>query len=58
MAVQRIDISSNTSRSGVSLTAAGTVTNSVRVEYDDTKEKAEILVALQRAAEILNELID
>lgn len=57
MAVQYIDIDSNTERDSVSLTASGTVTNTVRVHYDDTKDKAEILVALQRAAEILNETI-
>jgi len=57
MAVQYIDIDSNTERDSVSLTASGTVTNTVRVHYDDTKDKAEILVALQRAIEILNETI-
>lgn len=58
MAVQHIDIKSDTSRDSVSLTASGTVTNTVRVAYDDTKEKAEILVAIDRAKEIINELID
>lgn len=57
MATQYIDISSTTKRDSVSLTASGTVTNTVRVHYDDTKEKAEILVALERAKEIINEII-
>lgn len=58
MATQYIDIDSNTERDSVSLTASGSVTNTVRVHYDDTAEKAEILVALKRAIEILNEIID
>lgn len=55
MAVQYVDVSSITERKSVSLTAAGTVTNSVRVHYDDTKSNAEIIGAIRRAMEIIIE---
>lgn len=55
MAVQYIDVSSTTERKSVSLTASGTVTNTVRLHYDDTKSNAEIIGAIQRAMEIIIE---
>lgn len=58
MAVQYVDVDKNTERSSVSLTASGSVTNVVRVHYDDTKSKNEILHAIKRAYEALGELLD
>jgi|DEB0MinimDraft_6_1074348.scaffolds.fasta_scaffold374169_1 hypothetical protein len=58
MATQYIDLDSTTDRQSLSLTASGTVTNTVRLHYDDTKTKAEIILAAQRAMEALIELID
>lgn len=58
MATQHIDLDSTTDRQSLSLTASGTVTNTVRLTYDDTKTKAEIILAAQRAMEALVELID
>lgn len=58
MATQYIDLSSTTDRQGLTLTASGTVTNTVRVHYDDTKTKDEIILSLQRAMEALIEIID
>jgi hypothetical protein len=56
MAVQYVDVSSTTEREGVSLTASGTVTNSVRVHYDDTKSTNEILLAIKRAMEAIQRI--
>ena len=58
MTTQHIDLDSTTDRQSLSLTASGTVTNTVRLTYDDTKTKAEIILAAQRAMEALVELID
>lgn len=58
MATQYIDVSSTTERSSVTLTASGTVTNTVRLHYDDTKEKSEIIEATRRAMEALIEILD
>lgn len=58
MATQNIDISSTTKRSSISLTASGSVTNSVYVAYNDLLKKDEIILSLQRAMEALVELID
>lgn len=58
MATQYIDVSSTTNRSSVSLTASGSVTNTVRLHYDDTKEKSEIIEAARRAMESLIQLLD
>lgn len=56
MAVQYVDVSSITEREGVSLTASGSVTNTVRVHYDDTKSTNEILLAIQRAMEAIQRI--
>ena len=58
MAVQYVDVNATTERSSVSLTASGTVTNTVRVHYDDTKNKDEIILAIQRAMEAIIEILD
>jgi len=58
MAVQYIDLASTTDRQSLSLTASGTVTNTVRLHYDDTKTKDEIILAAQRAVEALIEILD
>lgn len=57
MAIQRVDLDSQTTIDSVSLTAAGTVTNSVRVEYDDTKTKDEIIESLEKAKLAIIKLI-
>lgn len=58
MAIQRVDVGSETAIDSVTLTAAGTVTNTVRVEYDDTKAKVEIIKALDIAKNAIIRLID
>lgn len=57
MAIQRIDVASQTTIDSISLTAAGAVTNSVRVEYDDTKTKDEIIESLEKAKAAIIKLI-
>lgn len=58
MAVQYVDVKSTTERSSVTLTASGSVTNTVRVHYDDTKNKDEIILSIQRAMEAIMEILD
>lgn len=55
MATQYVDVTSSTERQTASLTAGGTVTNSVRLQYDDTLSNAEIVEACRRAMEIVRE---
>jgi hypothetical protein len=56
MATQYVDVSSTTERGSVSLTASGSVTNTVRVHYDDTLSTNEILLAIKRAMEAIKEI--
>lgn len=51
MASKQIDIGYNDSPSGIASTAAGTVTNTVRVVYDDATPISEVSQALRRVAE-------
>ena len=55
MAVQYVDVNSLSDRQTTSLVASGTVTNSVRVHYDDTLSNDEIIGAIRRAMEIVIE---
>lgn len=55
MAVQYVDVTSTSDRQTTGLTASGSVTNTVRLHYDDTKSNAEIIEACRRAMEIIRE---
>ncbi len=50
-----IDIKSTTEKSLVKLSSSGGVDNTVRVHYDRKKKNSEIMVALQRASEVIQE---
>ncbi|MCA9506015.1 MAG: hypothetical protein KC616_23195 [Myxococcales bacterium] len=53
MAAQTIDINYNDGDAAISKTASGTVTNDVRVTWDDGASKLQVVAALTRALEWL-----
>lgn len=51
MAANYIDISHNDSDEDIAVVVAGTVTNDIRVTYDDGTSKESVVLALQKAQE-------
>ena len=49
MATQQIDIDAIDEVSDITVTTAGTVTNTLRITWDDTKSKQETAEALEKA---------
>jgi len=59
MAEKKLDIASTTEKSGISISTVAAedtvLTNSVMVVFDDTVEAGELMTAIQRAAESVQE---
>ncbi len=58
MTTRRLDVSDTTDPAASEVSAAGTVTNHIRMEFDDTKSKAEIVLAAQRGIETIIRYFD
>lgn len=61
MAKQFIDVAKEGANDAVTALQDGsslTLTNDVRVLFDDTQNKADLLIAIERAKDRINELLD